>query len=423
MLPKVEAQHALLQAHTNFNTGDAMTQRVPRRIGLYLALVQFLFTLTWTIYVIFLPKLAAQAGIPKHAVVYILLLDQLVFVIMDYATGLMADRVSRVIGKLGRWILGVTLASCVAFLLLPFAAPQGAAWLFILLTVLWTISSSALRAPPLVLVGRYAAKPEVPWLSALSLFGLGVAGAIAPYLTLVLRDTDPRLPFVLSSIVLALATFGIIWAERSLAKSGVEVEAAAPATPTTPWMMCFLFAVLLLGLGFQIHFSLNSAALYLRHAKPDQLPYLMPMFWIGFNVIMLPASIATRRYGGLKVTAVGALIAALASFAAYSAGDLNTLLALQFIAGGGWGCVLMSAVSAALAIGHTGREGKMTGALFSLLALAAFARIAVLAAELNKDPAVAALLGWVPTLVWAVGGVLLLMLLPKQRKPVAAATA
>lgn len=401
-----------------------MAHGVPHRIGLYLALVQFLFTLTWTIYVIFLPKLAAQAGIPKHAVIYILLLDQLIFIIMDYASGVMADRVSRVLGRLGVWILGVTLASCAAFLLMPFAAPQGAAWLLIVLIVLWAMSSSALRAPPLVLIGRHAATPQVPWLSALSLFGLGIAGAVAPYLTLVLRDTDPRLPFALSSIALALATLGIIWAERSLAQSGADAAAApVAAAPATPWMLCFLCAVLLVGLGFQIHFSLNSAALYLRYTKPDQLPYLMPVFWIGFNVLMLPASLATRRYGGLSVTAVGALIAGLASFAAYHAANLNMLLAMQFIAGGGWGCVLMSAVSAAIAIGHTGREGKMTGALFSLLALAAFARFAVLAAELNKDPEFSALLAWVPPLAWVFGGLLLLTLLPRQRKPGAAAAA
>lgn len=404
--------------------GNRMAARVPHRIGLYLALVQFFFTLTWTVYVIYLPRLAAQAGIPKNAVVYILLLDQLIFVVMDYAMGLMADRVSRVLGKLGYVVLGVTLASCAAFLLLPFVAPQGAAWLFLLLTVLWTVSSSALRAPPLVLVGKYAAQPSVPWLSALSLFGLGIAAAISPYLAITLRDADPRIPFVLSSVALALATLGIVWAERALARTA-STEAPAPeaAPPATPWMLWFLFAVLLLGLGFQIHFSLNSAALYLRHAPASDIPYLMPVFWIGFNVLMLPASIAVKRHGGLVVAAVGALVAAVASFAAFHAGDLNTLIAAQFIAGGGWGCVLMSAVSAAIAIGHTGREGKMTGGLFSLLALATFARIAVLAAELNKDPQLAGMLSWAPGAAWAIAGVLLLMLLPKQRKPVAAAAA
>jgi len=386
-------------------------ERTPHRVGIYLALVQFLFTLTWTVYVIFLPKLVAQAGLPKSAVLYILLLDQLIFVIVDYAMGLMADRVSRVLGRLGYIILGVTLGSCLAFLLMPFAAPQGAAWLLLLLIVLWAISSSALRAPPLTLIGKYAAQPAVPWLSALSLFGLGLAGAVSPYLTITLRDLDPRVPFVVSSVALAAATLGIIWAERYLAKSAPPEAIAARTTqkPRGP-VIWFFAAILLVGLGFQIHFSLNAAPLYLKLAKPDQLQYLMPVFWIGFNLFMLPASLAAKRWGGITVAAVGAIAAAAASFLASRAGDLDTLMTMQFIAGGGWGCVLMSAFSAAIAIGHTGREGKLTGGLFSLLAVAAFARIALLAAELNKDPAFAQMLAWIPTAAWGAGGVILLVL-------------
>jgi hypothetical protein len=297
-------------------------------------------------------------------------------------------------------------------------------WLFIAVTALWTASSSALRAPPLMLLGKYAPRSSVPWLSALSLFGLGLAGAISPYLTITLRDLDPRIPFVVSSVALALATLGIVWAERTLAKVPTlrAVESSAPPQ-AAPWMLSFLFAVLLLGIGFQIHFSLNSASLFLRHTSADQLPYLMPVFWIGFNVLMLPASLATRRFGGLAVAAAGALLAAAAALAAYRSTNLNVLLAMQFLAGGGWGCVLMSAVSAALAIGHTGKEGKMTGGLFSLLALAAFARIAVLAIELHKDEAFASVLTWAPVAAWGLAGVILLMLLPKQRKAVVAAPA
>ena len=400
-----------------------MERAAPTRIGLYLAVVQFIFTLTWTVYVIFLPKLAAQAGIDKQWVVFILLLDQLIFVVMDYATGLAADRVSRVLGKLGYLILGVTLVSCIAFLLLPYAAPQGAAWLFLLLTILWTVSSSALRAPPLVLVGKYAAQPAVPWLSALSLFGLGVAFAISPYLTIALRDLDPRLPFVVSSIALALATAGIIWAERHLAKAAPPPAPEDTARKPVQPVVWFFLAVLLVGLGFQIHFSLNSAALFLRHAKPEELQYLMPVFWIGFSVFLVPASFATKRYGGIAVASAGAIIAALASLGAWRAPSLDTLIALQLIAGGGWGLVLMSVVSAAIALGHTGREGKLTGGLFSLLALAAFARIAVLAAELNKDAQIAALLTWAPVVAWGAGGLILLWLIKSYRKMLVTAAA
>ena len=393
-----------------------MQPRTPHRVGVYLGVVQFIFTLTWTVYVIFLPGLAAQAGIPKHYVVYILLIDQLVFAVFDYATGAASDRVSRAVGRLGYFVLGVTLVSCVAFLLLPYAAPQGTAWVFLLPTALWVITSSALRAPPLVLLGKYAAEPAVPWLSALSLFGLGLAGAVSPYLTIALREVDPRLPFVIASLGLAFATFGIMWAERTLAAASPAAAIGhAPRKPaaSTTW---FLLALLLVALGFQIHFSLNSATLYLRHAPPAQLPYLMPVFWIGFNVLMLPATLATKRYGGIAVASVGAIIAALASLGAADAGSLDTLVALQFIAGGGWGCVLMSAVTAAIAIGHVGREGKLTGGLFSLLALAAFVRIGLLAAELNQDPQVKALLVWMPVAAWGAGGLILLALLRGHRQ-------
>ena len=399
-------------------------ERTPsNRVGIYLAVVQFVFTLTWTIYVIFLPQLAALAGIPKQYVVYILLADQLIFVVTDYAMGMMADRVSRALGRLAYVILGVTLASCLAFLLLPFAAPQGAASLFLALTVLWAISSSALRAPPLTLVGKYAAQPTVPWLSALSFFGLGLAAAVSPYLTITLRDIDPRIPFVASSLALALATFGIMWAERTLASTAPPPAPAAVGKKPNEPVVLFLAAVLLVGLGFQIHFSLNSAPLYLKHVKPDQLPYLMPVFWIGFNVFMLPASLATKRWGGIAVGSVGAFVAALASFGAMGAKDLNMLIALQFIAGAGWGVLLMSSFSAAIQLGHTGREGKLTGGLFSLLALGSFARIAFLASDLSKDPEYAQVFAWMPVVAWGAGGLILLYLIGAYHRMVRPAPA
>ena len=82
----------------------------------------------------------------------------------------------------------------------------------------------------------------------------------------------------------------------------------------------------------------------------------------------------------------------------------------------------MSVVSAAIAVGHTGREGRLTGGLFSLLALAAFARIAVLAAGLNKDPQYAELFAWVPVVAWGAGGAILVYLALTHRKTLEPAT-
>lgn len=392
-----------------------MQTPIPPKIGRTLAAIQFFFTLTWTVYVIFLPQLAAQVGIAKEAVLLILLMDQLIFLVADTAMGVAADRSVRVFGRLGRWVVIATLLSCAAFLLLPLVASQGPGvqWLFLACTVVWSVTSSALRAPPLVLLGKYAKVSSIPWLASLSFFGLGVAGALAPYLTVTLRGVDPRWPFALSSLALALATFGILWAERSLKQGAAAVApavdaAASDALLKKPPVLPFLAAMALLGVGFQVHFSLNTAPLYLRFAQPAQLEHLMPVFWVGFSLLMLAASRLVARFGGVWVMAIAACVGAWATWLTTVAGSLPLLVAAQFVAGGAWGILMMSAFTSALVIGRTGREGLVAGSMFSLLALAAFARIAIVTAQLNRDASLAPLLAWLPTATWVVAGLLLL---------------
>jgi hypothetical protein len=55
---------------------------------------------------------------------------------------------------------------------------------------------------------KYCARPQLPFLAALVMLGYCPAGAASPYLGVVLRDADPRLPFVISSMVLLLTTLG-----------------------------------------------------------------------------------------------------------------------------------------------------------------------------------------------------------------------
>src|SRR6202011_5429041 len=130
----------------------------------------------------------------------------------------------------------------------------------------------------------------------------------------------------------------------------------------------FIAAMVILALGYQLHFSINSAPFYLRFAKPGDLQWLMPVFWIGFNIAIFPASLIVKHRGGLIVMGAAGLMGAVAVLVAEYAGGLNTLIVAQFIAGAAWGCMLMSAISAALAIGHTGAEGKGTGLVVSALA-------------------------------------------------------
>jgi hypothetical protein len=117
-----------------------------------------------------------------------------------------------------------------------------------------------------------------------------------------------------------------------------------------------------------------------------------------------------KHRGGLIVMGAAGLLGALAVIVAEIAGTLNILIAAQFIAGAAWGCMLMSAVSAALAIGNGGTEGKVTGLVFSALALATYARMAAVAGGMQKLPDYAPLLHWAPVACWSVAGAGLLVI-------------
>jgi hypothetical protein len=394
---------------------DYSAPTVPHRAALCLGVVQFFLAASWAVYAIYLPQLAGQAGIAPKFVPWILLADQVVFVFADFTAGVFVDRTLAAMRRVAPLLVGATIVSCTAFLLLPFISPRGAdmQWAFLLLTFVWALSSAALRAPLFALLGRYASDRDVPWLSSLVILGIGIAAAIAPYLAAALKVIDPRMPFALASAALLLATAGIVWAERNLV-SAAAASGAGKAAPGTPAFgspgAAFLFGTLVLAIGFQVHWNLNTSKQYLRFAQPQELEHLLPVFWIGFNLVMLPATVLTRRHGGLALAGAAAVLGSAALYLAANATLLNVLLAAQFVGGAAWGCILMSAITGTISLGRTGREGTLSGAFMAVLALAAAARIGVGATGLNVAPAVADKLGVLPAAAWLLGGALLVAL-------------
>lgn len=402
---------------------DNTKPTVPHRAALCLGVVQFFLAASWAVYAIFLPQMAGQAGIAPQYVAWILLADQIVFVFADFAAGVFVDRTQAAMRRIAPLLVAATVVSCAAFLLLPFISPRGAdmQWAFLLLTFVWAVSSAALRAPLFGLLGRYASDRDVPWLSSLVLLGIGVAAAIAPYLASALKGTDPRIPFVLSSAALLLATASIFWAERNLVSPGGASGGSAKADVAMPALgsagVAFLFGTLIVAVGFQVHWNMNTAKQFLRFAQPQELEHLLPIFWVGFNLIMLPATVLTRRHGGLALAGAAAVLGSAALYLAARATALNVLLVAQFVCGAAWGCILMSAVTAAISLGRTGREGTLSGAFMAVLALASATRIGLGAAGLNVAPSVADKLGVLPAAAWLLGGALLVALSVARARP------
>ena len=386
-----------------------------RGAALYLALLQFFFALGWTIYVIYLPQLTAQVGIPKEFVVIILIVDQAVFTVTDTLMGIAADRMTRIAGHLSRFIIWLAAISCIAFLAMPFTADRGAAGKPVLIGLIatWVVTSSALRAPPMALLGKVAARPSAPWLFAIVMLGFGLAGAISPYLGVALRGIDPRLPFAISSLTLLTTAFAMGSVERRLRSDDVNtaLRIRLPIPSKRILLVIALIAgVLLLALGTQFHVAINSVPMFLRFAKQPDLEWLMPVYWIGFNIAMFPASFITRRVGGLFTIGVAGLLGAGALLLIGHSASLNTMIVMQFIAGGAWGCVLMSAIALATALGHGGNEGRVLGLLFSALALATVARLTAVAAGFTRDAVYNVMLQTAPVVCWILAGAAILVL-------------
>jgi hypothetical protein len=96
------------------------------------------------------------------------------------------------------------------------------------------------------------------------------------------------------------------------------------------------------------------------------------------------------------------------------------MVVAQFAAGAAWGAILMSAFTIAFAIGENGGEGRMSGLLFSALALATLTRMATVATGFNADPALKMVLQWMPALCWAgAGGALLYLTAARVKRWVA----
>ena len=384
--------------------------------GTLLAVLQFVFALTWIVYVIYLPALAAQSGIDKRYVPMILVMDQAIFIACDWAAGVYADRVARTFGRVGGTMAGITLVSCAAFIALPWLAPAAGVVPFLFVTVLWSATSSALRAPPFVLMGRHADPSRRSWIAGLYLLGLGIASALAPYLGVSLKQVDPRIPFAAASIGLAAVAVALAHAESSWKAPVVTEEPSSSGTASAATMAAFAFAVLLFAIGFQVHFSINSAPSYQRFA-PGRLPMLMPVFWIGFNTAILPAIWLTKAFGATRVTAASGLVGAAAMVACTQATSLEALTIAQLVAGASWAVALTGVFAAATQAGSGGREGTFTGIVFSTLAAAALIRLAMVMGDVPATAPIGPHLDKLPFVAWALASMIVAALAVRRERP------
>jgi len=344
--------------------------------GLALAGVQFFFTLGWTVYALMLPGLLATAGIAVSCLPVLLMADQLIFAVMDIGFGVAADRMGEGYRRLAKLLLLLSTLSAVAFMLLPLAAgisPGMSSGILLGVLVVWVLSTSVVRAPTLVLLAKQAKAAQQRSLVIWYLAGMGLASALSPFLGLWLKGADPRLPFTVSGVTLLLAVVVL------LRVSGKGVAAKGEENPPQPASFsAYAPLLLVLGLaafGFQIHAFVNAAPLYMAQAAKENLPWLMPLLWVGFFVTLIGVEPLVKRLGAMPMATLGILLTALSSYTSAAVNGQNVLILLQLLAGAGWALAFAGLMEQAAVAGSRGAEGRFMGGFFAVTAICVLARI------------------------------------------------
>jgi hypothetical protein len=380
------------------------------RAAWLLAAVELFFSLSWVVYVIFLPELLVRGGVDKRYLGWLLAADQLVFALADWSMGVAVDRARAALRRIGPMLVVLSAVSAVAMFLLPWLAAMP--MVFLALTGLWVATSSALRAPPYVLLSRYAGRSALPRLAAIQLLGLAAASALAPYLAIVLKGVDPSLPFALSALAVAVSALALVVVERGQPASqpvAADVTRSEPGGAVKGAWVFLLLIALLLAFGQQVHTAINSAPQFKRLADPALLSWLMPVFWIGFSVGLLLVDRLVRARGALPVLQLACVAGALSLSGAVLASSLALLVLTQFASGMFWGFILCASIGVAAERGYPLHTGRSTGALMATLAVAAFSRLGLAA---SAGTGFGVLVDWLPAVIWCAAALFLLRLRP-----------
>ena len=408
--------------------GQPAASRPARTVALWVLAVQCLLALSWALYVLFLPGMLAAAGIERRWLIYVLIADQLLFAVFDRIAGSRADRIAAAWRRFGGIIGAVTLLSSALLLAMPWVARSGQPVLLLGVIFVWAASTSALRAPVFALLGRireatpgagagqpgYAPAIDRPGTIAIALVGIGLAGAIGPYLTLLLAGVDARLPIGLSAIGLAASGLWATRIERTLPRLGGPADADARAFETTrrrAWALAGV--VLVAGFGTQVGTAIVGAPLFQRFVGADAA-YWLATFWAGFTIGLVPGVRLAQRSGRHSLSAAGiALLVGCVGFAAgaQAARSLPTLVVCIAVAGGAWGAfstlVFTSAVSLSAGRATTRGAGTASGLLFSAIALGTLLRLGCVALGFDR----AAWMVWLPVAAWLVASALLALVI------------
>jgi MFS family permease len=390
--------------------------RIAHPVALWVLVVQCLLALSWTMYVLFLPALLVSAGVARTWFAAVLVADQAIFAVTDWYAGLYADRVAHLWTRLGRIITATALVSSAALLAMPWVADCGNAPLLLGIIAVWAVTSSALRAPVFALLGRVREEGHSPERSragalSIALVGIGLAGALGPYVTLWLKGVEPHLPMGISALVLAIAALWALRAERVLpvveqvaGKPTSEEHAASRLARRRAWALAIVTFVATF--GTQMMTGVVVKPLVARFVGGSEILW-GACFWSGFTLALFISKRAASQHRPQSFAMLALAGGAAAFLIGTTGGNLVVLGAALVLAGAAWSVftTIVFALAVSLSGGRASTRGAGTaaGMLFSAIAACTLVRLVFVASGAAAHP----LTLWIPEATWLVAVLLL----------------
>lgn len=280
-----------------------------------LATVQGAISLTWLIYRMYLPQLLAGFGFPGLDQL-IQIIEDAVAMIMEPITGGISDRTKEFMGvKFPLIVLGIILSS-VLFIAIPsvfiFAQPlQSLHWLLPVVLILWAMAMAIFRSPTLALIGKAAARPQLPQAASVLILIGGTVGAFKSIANNFILNLGPGFAFFIGSLVL-LGAMVVLRSVFSHTTTTAEIsETATNSESVSISALVFLFTIAF-GIAWGVRLGMGALPGSFKNQFPQQnTDVLMFIVSLILAFLALPAGKLAVRLGNQKCILFGLMTTAL----------------------------------------------------------------------------------------------------------------
>ncbi len=336
-----------------------------------LAAIQGAITLSWVIYNFYLPQLLVEMGFSRDLAIGLVVIENALAVVMEPLMGGLSDKAKGWTANRFPFISAGVILSSALFIVIPsivtFLQPSEATrWIFLFVVVSWALAMTVFRSPAIALLGRCAAKPELPTAASLLTLVGGIISAFRPISNNFLLSLGAVFTFSFGSFVLLAAAFVLRFVNPPEKPVDATVE-----TSNVPEQLLRALA-LLFGTGFGIAWGSRLlmdvlGKLLKVELNTNNIDGMIFFISLSLAFAALPAGVFASKVGNRKVLVWGICAISILMMCMLLAGAKLPFVVMGVVS---FSLITNGAIPFALTLVSPQRAGLALGIYFGGVALA-----------------------------------------------------